>query len=79
MKILGVRICKVRGCDELHQAKGRCNTHYLRYKRLGSDKLAAKQQCCNVRGCYFPPTCGGLCHNHYEQEQYKTRPKRVRT
>ena len=30
------RICSVDGCNSQHEARGYCNKHYLRWRRLGS-------------------------------------------
>jgi len=78
MNILGVRVCEVDGCCEPHWAKGCCNLHYQRRKRLGQFELPEKDTICSTDGCGGLRVRMGMCHNCSEREYYKTRPLRIR-
>ena len=33
-----IRLCEVKGCERVHFAKGRCQTHYVHLRDYGTDR-----------------------------------------
>jgi len=53
-------VCKIKGCDKPHHAKGFCNTHYTQQR-------IAFAEPCSVEGCFSPKRSLGLCDHHYKE------------
>lgn len=53
-------VCKIKGCDKPHHAKGFCNTHYTQH-RISFSKP------CLVEGCDDPSRSKGFCEHHYKE------------
>ena len=63
-----VKICKVKGCQEVVHSKGFCNTHYQRILRTGSLDLKPREtRLCNVSYCENIHYARGFCKKHYRQ------------
>jgi len=75
-EIMKVKLCKVRDCNDLHWAKGFCNTHYQRNKRTGTCKLAPRPTICKNKDCYEAVHCKKMCRNCYARSKYKTVEER---
>ena len=43
-KVMSMRICKIEGCENKHEAKGYCNKHYLRIWRYGDPLFIVRTQ-----------------------------------
>lgn len=65
-------LCSVPGCDKPAKSLGYCNTHYLRFHRLG-DPLAPvapyqrRGPVCTIDGCEDAHYARGYCHKHYQR------------
>ena len=57
--------CSVNECDNLHIAKGYCQTHYLRMKKHGTTEKHIRR--CSVEGCDRKHSSKGYCAKHYRR------------
>ena len=59
--------CTVAGCERVIRARQLCETHYCRWKRLGTTELPPKRPTtCIVEGCDRPRhVIAGYCDPHY--------------
>ena len=67
-----MKICKVKGCQDVVQAKGMCPVHYQRV-RQGRDLLAPVIKrvggLCSIAKCGRDILANGLCIAHYERSR----------
>lgn len=75
------RTCSVESCDQSHYAKGYCQRHYERGRRLGDaeaplvfERGINQTQACSVDGCVRAPHARGMCQSHYRKFHPQTRP-----
>lgn len=66
---MGVKSCKVAGCNRKHWAKGYCNTHRSRLRR-GADlsqpiRVQDPDRPCKYPQCIRPYYAAGCCGHHY--------------
>lgn len=60
------RSCTVEGCPRTVHARDWCQTHYVRWKRLGTVNLTPRQTAvCTDQGCDRPSLAKSLCERHY--------------
>jgi hypothetical protein len=79
-----MRLCSIKGCGRLHEARNLCNAHYNRFKR-GDDMApplrprllpAEVPATCQVDGCENPYWASGCCVAHYHARRKPTVPHR---
>lgn len=71
------RTCSVDGCDREYEARGLCQSHYLKWWRKN---LHAKGLICTAPECDRTDVCAkGLCTVHYAREWRKTRRQKCCT
>lgn len=56
------RICGIDGCGRPHKAHGRCNAHYLEWR-----KARATPDACSFPDCNLPQDSRGYCGSHARQ------------
>lgn len=66
------RACSVRGCNEIHKARGFCLKHYERFQNYGDPQTVLRRGRvthigCNEAGCQNPHRGRGLCHKHLQR------------
>jgi len=61
------KLCSAEGCNKKYYAKGYCEKHYDRFKRLGSPDLPNKIKLCAVDGCEGKYVGLGYCRKHYDK------------
>lgn len=61
--------CSIDGCTKPVKSRGWCNTHYLRWYRLGDAKaeISLPRESCSVEDCEKPHKARGWCRVHYER------------
>lgn len=72
--------CLEVGCDRKVRSRGRCGTHYERWRRHNRDEVNPKpgkwfnpdgsRMLCAVDGCEIEVGTGGLCRHHYQNAHY---------
>ena len=62
------KICKEKGCNKPHRAKGFCVGHYNRWKSAQEAKI------CKIENCKKFVYAKRLCSKHYQQQQKKETP-----
>lgn len=71
--------CSVDGCTKPHKAHGWCHTHYMRWRRAGSDpaiRLPVRApRTCTIGDCAARHFGHGMCHTHYERWRKWGDPK----
>ena len=71
MTFASTQTCDLDGCNQPHEAKGYCRTHYNRLRRYGdplkSPGLDKQKQTCEVEGCTFSHHARGYCQTHYSR------------
>lgn len=58
------QICSVSGCGKKVEARGWCQTHYVRWKVRGDPLFTPYRTDCSVPGCTRPHAKNGLCDLH---------------
>lgn len=69
--------CLVENCNNIHMAKGYCNTHYIRFKKYGDINGKAPlrlQRKCSVIDCNSKYHSRGYCVKHYMKMIRKNNP-----
>ena len=56
-----MRVCKIKGCGDKHEAHGLCASHYAKKRRADPSPR------CFAEGCEKKSICKGLCTTHYER------------
>lgn len=73
LKVVGVRLCSIEGCDRKHYGKGFCNTHYAAARRGPAEPHKAIRACA-VEGCLRSHRAKGLCSPHYMEHRRASNP-----
>jgi calcineurin-like phosphoesterase len=61
--------CLVENCENKYVAKGFCQKHYQKNKRLG-DPLAKKEmKSCSIENCENKYASKGFCKKHYQKNK----------
>ena len=75
------KLCSVEGCNKIAHARGWCQTHYVRWKRLGTVTLTPYvTPPCSVDECERKSYSNGMCSRHYNMHrlygrtEYAARP-----
>jgi hypothetical protein len=72
-------VCSVADCVRPVNARGLCDRHYARLRRLGDVALPPRlrEPVCTIEGCEQPHRGLGLCNKHYMRERRHGDPLTV--
>jgi hypothetical protein len=65
----GAKQCRRAGCTRLAILDGLCRPHYMKRRRLDTEKELRDGRQCSVDGCNRPYDTNGLCHLHYQRQR----------
>lgn len=60
------RTCEVDDCDQAHNSRGMCSTHYKRWQ--------ASQRSCSIDGCAKAYARNGFCRGHFDRSVKYGKP-----
>jgi hypothetical protein len=65
----GAKQCRRAACTRLAILDGLCRPHYMKRRRLDTEKELRDGRRCSVDGCDRPYDTNGFCHLHYQRQR----------
>jgi hypothetical protein len=61
--------CSIENCGNKYHAKGFCQKHYRKNKRLGDPLAKKEKQSCSIENCENKYAAKGFCQKHYNNNK----------